>query len=220
MHRSIPVGLLAVALAAGCTLTSSENVKTRGIYARFVVTHDQNDEVWAQASLRVGGPLGTVVDLTGGEYVACNDQELTEWVEPITGYHWSASDVALAPSGAYVFDFVRLDETVTSEVTMPARPTILGTDPVDGVLTAGDRLAVTWDASDPGDQVTLSLQGPCIFGISEVRYDDDGAHTFTAAVADRDPALPEACALTLTVTRVNEGDVSPEYQGGTLVVVP
>ncbi len=211
----IGTSLLAATLAAlavgGCTLVNSEDIKTSGIWAYFALDHHADDRAVAWSVLRVGGALGTIVTMSGGEHLDCNDTRLREYVEPITSYHWYRAEVSPTFAG-YDFEFVRSDETVLTHLESAAPPVILGTTPVTEV-GPGEALTVTWDDSLPGDHVTASVSGSCIELRADSGLSDDGSHTFEP-LAPYDPLHPESCELTVTVTRVIDGAVNPAYDSG------
>lgn len=83
-----------LSLSGGCAVVESEDVKTSGMWAHFVIDHHPDDSVVAWAVLRVGGQTGTIIDLVGDDYMECNGTRMTEYVEAITNFHWNNS---LAP---------------------------------------------------------------------------------------------------------------------------
>ncbi|MFH2006568.1 MAG: hypothetical protein ABI333_08290 [bacterium] len=206
------VCLSAAGLVAGCSVTESTNVETSGIWARYVVEHDAQDRVTAWGTLRVGGPLGTIVDLVAGEHLEVNGTEMTEWYEPITDYHWSRAIVAPTADGRYDIDFVRTDSVVPSTVVMPERPTITDATPFDLVETH-DTLTVYWDNSAPGDAIEITVEGDCIERQEHDQVPETGEFT-TDPINDRTLAQTEDCLITVTVLRWVYGFVSSSFNAG------
>jgi hypothetical protein len=214
MHRTgmiLASATLAALLAEGCTLVDSEDIKTSGIWAYFSLDHHPDDSAVAWSVMRVGGTLGTIVTMSGGERIECNGTRLQEYFEPITGYHWYRTEVSPTLSG-YDFEFVRSDEDVLTHLESAAPPVILDLSP-SLEARAGDSLTVTWDDSVPGDSISVSVDGACIALQSEGVLADNGSYTFLP-LQDLDPLNPEACELTVTVTRVIDGEVNPAYDSG------
>jgi hypothetical protein len=147
-----------LSLSGGCAVVESEDVKTSGMWAHFVIDHHPDDQVVAWAVLRVGGQTGTIIDMVGDDYLEVNGTRMTEYVEVITNFHWNRAVITPDPDGIYDFTFNRVDETVTSYVTTPAFPTIISTVP-DITLNAGTNLEVTWDDTDPAHHVNFFLYG-------------------------------------------------------------
>ncbi len=198
--------------AGACETTESTNVKTSGIWARLLVKPGpEPGQVVCLAILRVGGSLGTVVDLTDGEYLSCNGMPMTEYYDPITNLHWSRAVVEESADGTYEIVFHRTDEEVSTLLVMPARPTILSVGPDGDALLFGVDNPVTWDASDPGDEVTLSVSGDCLDAFSASGLEDDGEEVI--ASEEIQPSQ-ESCLATVEVDRVLYGEVAPEFQGG------
>ncbi len=198
--------------AAACDTTESTNVKTSGIWAQFLVEPGpEPGQVACLAVLRVGGSLGTVVDLANGEHLSCNGVEMVEYYDPITNLHWSRALVDEAADGTYEIVFHRTDEDVSTVLVMPARPTVLSVGPDGDALLFGVDNEVTWDASDPGDEVSLKVTGDCLDAFSASGLDDDGEDVI--AKEEIQPSQ-ESCLATVEVDRVVYGEVAPEFQGG------
>jgi hypothetical protein len=202
----------ALGLASGCTIVDSTDVKTSGIWAHFVVEQSGDDTVWARGVLRVGGATGTIVDLSADEHLEVNGVRMTEWVEPITGYHWSRGSVSPDPGDQYDLAFVRIDEVVTTTLTLPALPAITGLDP-PAVVQTNERITVFWDHSEPGDGVDITVDGDCITGQSFQLLADTGSFE-TDWLEDASPAQPSDCQITVTVARENTRGVDPTFGGG------
>jgi len=202
-----------LSLSGGCAVVESEDVKTSGMWAHFVIDHHPDDQVVAWAVLRVGGQTGTIIDMVGDDYLEVNGTRMTEYVEAITNFHWNRAEISPDIDGIYEFTFNRVDETVTSYVTTPAFPTIISTVP-DITLNAGTNLEVTWDDTDPAHHVNFFLYGTCIVDIWELDVEDDGSYTFQESIQDADPQNPSDCTVTLELRRWIEGDVANEFKGG------
>jgi hypothetical protein len=202
-----------LSLTGGCAVVESEDVRTSGMWAHFVIDHHPDNRVVAWAVLRVGGQTGTIIDMVGDDYLECNGIRMTEYVEVITNFHWNRAEVVPDPQGIYEFTFHRVDETVTSYVTTPAFPTIINTVP-DITLNAGTNLQVTWDASDPAHHVNFFLWGTCIVDIWELDVEDDGSYTFQESIEDFDPQNPSDCTVSLELRRWIQGDVASDFKGG------
>jgi len=205
---------LAIAgLVTTCVITDSTNVKTSGIWARYTVEHDAHDTVTVRGVLRVGGSTGTIVDLTAGEHLEVNGTNMTEWVEPITNYHWSRAVLSPDVDGIYDIDFVRLDELVPSTVVVPDRPLISSLDPADVILSE-EVLTIYWDNSAPGDDVDLYIEGDCIESHAYYSEADSGMFVSDPIYDLPPPDLPVDCVLQVTIARNVVGSVNGAFQGG------
>jgi hypothetical protein len=208
----VATAAVLVPLAVGCSTTESENVKTSGIWARFEVDHYWDGEVICWGVLRVGGQSGTMVDLSGGEFLDCNGVLMDEYVEPVTDYRWTRAEVAEDPEGIYEFYFDRMnDADVSTIVEVAPAPFIDELVPSD-VVYGGEALSVYWDPTYPGDDIDIDVDGSCIENLDAVGVPDDGEYTFDAVVVD--PNVGGDCELEIIVTRNIHGSVNPAYQGG------
>ncbi len=203
--------LSTVLLFPACSVTDSENVKTSGIWANYRIEMNEAGDVYAYAVLRVGGATGTIVDLSGGEHMECNDVTLTEYVEPITNYHWSRAQVSEDTDGVYEFVFVRTDEEVSTMVELPDPPVIISVENED-TLTTEDDITVTWDDTIPGDYVNITLSGDCIDDFTDTMIPDDGSYSIQDIVYLA--TFQTECYLDLSISRVILGDVNPAFQSG------
>lgn len=209
--RSMIVCFLTMAImttATGCKEeepTDSEIVRTSYIWATFEVQHNLNDTVVARARLNVESRDGDSIKLTGGEYISCNGQVMADGNE----------QVPESPDSLYEFVYVRSDETIPTEIRVPAEPEIFGTNLVGNAVRSGDVLTVYWDASQPEEYVSIGLNGDCINTISANNVPDSGQYTFPT-IEERDIGNPSDCELVLTITRRNIGTVNPAFRGGTI----
>jgi hypothetical protein len=213
LGTTVLVCLAASGLGTGCVVTESTNIKTSGIWAHFTVEHDAHDSIIVRGVLRVGGSTGTIVDLSAGEHLEVNDTSMTEWVEPITNYHWSRVVLSPDPDGLYDIDFVRLDELVSSTILTPDRPTIDSLDPM-GVINTDEVLTVYWDDTHPGDDVDVYIDGDCIEDHWYALVADSGMFVSDPVVDLPAPDLPADCTLTVTIARNVVGSVNSAFQGG------
>jgi len=194
-------------------VSDSTDIKTSGIWARYTVEHNAHDSVTVRGELRVSSSVGNIVDLTAGEHLEVNGTNMTEWVEPITEYHWSRAVISPDPDGIYDIDFVRLDELVSSTILAPDRPYIASLDPGDVVYTE-EVLTINWDTGAPGDDVDIFIDGDCIEGHSYYGEADSGMFISDPIYDLPPPDLPADCVLTVTVKRNVVGSVNGAFGGG------
>ena len=79
----------------------------------------------------------------------------------------------------------------------------------------GAELSVLWDNESSEDMV-VSLSGDCISFYEETETSDSGSHVIPASwFAENDfESDSTSCPVTLTVNRILEGTVDPEFNGG------
>ena len=182
--------------------TDSENVNTSGLYAILRVTHQLDDTVSLSASLRVGGPTGTKVSLTGVDHWEVNGETFPPHL----------SEIAPTADNTYNLTFVRSDEQVTTALIAPARPTILSLTP--DKIRLSDRLTINWDATAPGDQLIISVTGECIKTQSFLPRDSDGTVT-TEPIVNSDAAeAPATCPVDVQIARITGFKVNSSFEGG------
>lgn len=212
MKRFLPLILACMVLASGCVVTESENVETSGMWAHFVIDHHPDDTVEAWAVLRVGGQLGTIIDLVGADQMQCNGTRMIEYIEPVTNMHWTRAEVAVDPDGLYDFEFIREDEYVVTTVETPDIPFI--TNPPDGdIVYPEEEIALMWDDLFPADHVNIWLFGECIHNQAELEVEDDGDYLMPP-LQDLDPQNPQDCSLYLELRRWQGGSVNQAFQDG------
>lgn len=208
----LAVVLVSILGTTACSTTESENVKTSGIWARFTVEHHPDGDVVCWAVLRVGGGTGTVIELSGGEHIRCNDIQMSEYFEPVTNFRWNRAIVPEDLDGIYDFLFVRTDEEINTSIVMPELPLIYDLFP-DDVVLEGEALTIYWDDEYPGDVVDINVEGSCIQNLSALSVADSGEYTFDAVLLSPD-TIETTCDLEIDVVRIIEDSVNPAYQGG------
>jgi len=203
-RRFFVVFICGTALASGgcAPRTDSENVETSGLYAILRVTHQLDNAVSLAASLRVGGPTGTKVSLSGADHWEVNGETFPPQL----------SHIAPTADNTYNLTFVRSDEQVTTTVIVPASPTILGLTP--DKVRYNDRMTIAWDATAPGDQLIISVTGECIKTQSFLPRDSDGTVT-TEPIVNSDAAeAPATCPVDVQIARITGFKVNSSFEGG------
>ncbi len=198
------------ASASACAVTPSHGLDTSDIWARYIVAHQGDGTVIAQAILRAGGPTGAIVDLTYGDYLEVNGAVMTEWIETVTNYQWSRATVPVTPDGAYEIVFVRRDEEVSTTVFEPALPRILGTEPAD-VVRQLEPLTVRWETSPADDGIEVRVEGDCVSNVMVANLPDTGSYT-TAALQASGAAAD--CEIDVRVVRSQTRGIDGAFLGG------
>ena len=215
-NRRLLATLFALAsilgLAPGCYVVDSEDIETTSIWAHFWLEQEGDEPVIARGELRVGGPLGSIVDLSGGEQLRVNGTRLAEWMDPITGYRWLRGIVPADPDGSYLVELVRTEEVLASAVEMPETPLILDTFPEELVQTM-DRITLWWDTSGAETSVDILVEGSCISTLSYQSVPDNGSFE-TDWVEEQNPAQPSDCPIKVSVSRGVTALVSSAFKGG------
>jgi hypothetical protein len=166
----------------------SEDVSTLDMHLDVQV---EDDGTVASVRLRLDGPDGALVLSEGDELTALADEvplELSEDAEHV----FSATGPA-APEVLSVL-LTRADERERIDVDVPPPLSLVGTG------TAADPIQLSWEAGPPGYELSVSVAGDCIRGISRVLSVDTGSYRIDPAELVADP--PGAgCPLQVTLTR-------------------
>lgn len=187
----------------GCKSTDSTNVKTSGIWVFYTAEQTADGQVTVEGSFWVDGPFGTSVRLADGEHIEVNGVRSSSSTKVI---------VDPSPDGIYTVVLVRTDERIASTIQMPETPTILKLDPPDGVVTSGQDLTITWDASAPveGPNLEVRVEGSC-FTTQQVLAQDTGELTTRRLNAS---AQSDGCAIDITLIRKEGRGVNKQFDGG------
>jgi hypothetical protein len=205
--------LLFVTGLWGCSVTESENIKTSGVWVHYKIEQRVDGEIYAWAVLKVGGSTGTIISMSGGEHMECNDITLPEYFDPITNYHWNRAVLGQEIDGLYDFNFIRIDEEISTILELPEVPVITELLPYSTIYE-GEDLTITWDSpvGSEGDYVDIWVTGVCIEDEYVAMVDDDGEYSVQGLVFK--PELTEDCLIDVAVHRFIEVDVNGAFQGG------
>ncbi|MBN1647847.1 MAG: hypothetical protein JW874_07430 [Spirochaetales bacterium] len=203
--------LLLCLLLFCCAFTDSENVETSGIWAAYSVEYRSESDIRVYAALRVGGPTGTVLTLSGEESIFCNGVRLTEGV-----LNYYANFDTPATDETYTFVFDRGEETVTDIIMVPESPGEVTTVP-ETDYNEWDALDVNWDNSG-SDRIQIVISGSDIYTYTGSPAGDTGTYTVNEPKGSGLTSIENANAgpISVSVRRVREGTVNTAYQGGVL----
>jgi hypothetical protein len=216
MARALILMSLAGALAlAGCTSTHSDNVKTQGMSASFVISgEDADQQVTARATFQVGS---TYVDLVGDDEVSCDGVKLGRDASILGSISYTALVPRKAPSGQYVFELSRDDGDYESYGTAPAL--VHMTAPAEGTTVAlSHPTTVKWAAAKNGS-LTLSAGAPgCV--ISDVFSPESDQSSYTVPASDLSfaPGEKGPCAGSIGVDRTIANAGSNAFESSSVEV--
>jgi hypothetical protein len=195
-----------------CSFTESENVETSGIWVSYTIRHESDSSIAVWAVFRVGGPFGTILQMSSGEYVTCNDVMLNQGI-----LNCYINFDTPAPDNTYTFAFHRTDETITTIVTTPASPDDVSTNPADN-YNEWDPLDVIWNSADSesGDLIELDISGTNIHSYSRSGITDNGSYTVNDPKGTGINSIDNGILspISVVVKRYHIGSVNEEYQGG------
>jgi len=207
------LGLILVAgLAAGCSKSLSSAIATSEIYATFAVNGNSSNEVECVAEFRVGGALGTYLELDGDDEVFCSDGtheiELDKNETFLNTVSYHGTGLTYGVGNTYQVIFRRKSESHTASAVLPQAMTV--TAPSGGNHTKGTPLPVTWNAgTSQGVSVTLDWTSGSYAQLVSSSDSDDGSDTLTAEQTETktsdNTAIKGNIPATVTVKRHTEG---------------
>ncbi|MBN2536336.1 MAG: hypothetical protein JXB88_25865 [Spirochaetales bacterium] len=204
------IGIVLLTLFFSCAVTESENVATSGIWASYAIEHQSDTKIVARATLRVGGPLGTILEMSSGEHITCNGVTLT-WA-----YFYYHTEFSTPASGnTYTFVFHREEETISTVVVVPDMPESVSTTP-SVIYNEWEPLTINWTAGGSGDLVEVQITGTDIYPYTQSTISDTGSvivnDTEGSGVISIDNAV--VSPLSVVVKRYRTDSVNSVYQGG------
>lgn len=230
------IGLIALFALGVCGCKNekveSEDIRTSGIWASFVVTATGNGKSSVESELRVGGGSGTIVELTGEDKLVCTVGDTKKTLNK-DGNFYKYTFTGDEGNTTFVFAFNRSDEDETapnSNVTLPDPFTITGVTSTQEV-SRGAQLVVAWEPSATFDSTHWELDGDCLFPTNG-KVTTDGALTLSGAdfnptltaeegVKSGDPSKSN-CTAKLCIERKRLGTLDPafaEEEGGEIYAI-
>lgn len=190
-------------------------IRTRGMYAKYEALATGNGKTGLTAELRVGGDDGTFVVLEpGDELIASADGDGDkEMASQNDGKQYTASFSTDEEGTEFNIAFERAedDPAPDSRVALPA-PFTLSLEEDEAKVQRGNSVSISWD--EGSGEVEWSVEGDCIWS-RDGTTDDDGDFEIPAdeiEVTGTDEG--ETCEVTITLERVNRGEVDPAFEEG------
>ncbi len=208
----------ALTVVAGCSTVASGDLHTSGIIAHISVAATSSG-AQVIADLTAGGTTSVELGPKDSLVATSGTQHVTLRESTLFGLHEYAATLPVTPRpGTLVRVELRRadDEPASSSVHLPG--------PV-GVRAphAGARVSRSHDLQvvvGPGPgAIRVDWKGSCV-GTGEIRFEEGGPAVVPAgslqkvAPASGAPAVPDACDVTLSVTRVLDGRLAASYKRG------
>ena len=230
MMRNRPAFALTTAafatLLAGCfEAVDSTEISNDALYGNVALVSRDGVSTEVTATLSVGGPLGTDVELKNGDRLVASAQgqsvTLMHESEMFGGHRYVGSLPRGSENVAFSVDYLRGDTSSqaqgcgrTSAVgsfAIMARPFELS--PMMSQARLGNPVNVAWSNGGSGE-LSLSVRGACIHG-GIVSVPDTGfAVLDRSIVAPADPANPSACSVQVVARRCVAGQPSSGFGKG------
>jgi hypothetical protein len=215
--------LLALASAltlVGCLVTSSTDIETADIYARFVAESPVADTIEIQAELRQKDENGTAISLDEGDLLKATVNGTTLEVEhAITSYSARFSDLAATAGVKVQVALERASKASASDssVSLPD-PFAIDAPASDAAHSRASDLVVSWSPTASSGLMKLDLSGGCFETVTEELATDSGSFTVSAGrFKTKDGMADVTCDATLRVTREVEGAIDPAFAGGSSI---
>ncbi len=223
----LTTGLLALAqILTACSDTTSDNIKTSGLYSNYSVTNNTGSRagtVHCQAVFHVGGSTGTYVILNSGDSVTCNGQGMSYSKDPILNQVVYSLDVPATADGNYNIVLSRPNEgPYASSVRLPA-----GIQPLAPTINTnihkGTAFNVQWVANTTSSSsMSISLSyyyqenGETVQAIAyaPTSQPESGSAWFTSSDTAGNPSATGTWPATLTLSRTNFGSMASGLNGG------
>ncbi len=225
MKRFLGACLALVFVLVGCAKSLSGAIATSEIYMVAAVEGDSSGSAACVVSLRVGGGLGTYLELSGTDELYCSDGtqtvELSKTTDLLGMVEYSTDDLAYTPGATYTVIFKRSEtESHTSTAVLPTAVAV--TAPTSGASqTKGQTMAVTWTAgTSQGVRLGISWTSGTVSSTLERTDSDDGAYTFAATDTETSDTkgvlISGNVPATVSVTRYVSGTVASTIKGGSM----
>lgn len=215
IRKFSPLVLLILLITfTGCSSTTSDNIKTSGMYALFTIEAKYGKEsVDARASLQVGGITGSYIELIGDDAIYCDDVKLSIRKPGIGIIDYVGTLPSKKAGEKYVFKFKRKDEEHIIEVTQLQVVNIKR--PVQSeIFKIGQDITVQWEPKST-ENINLSLDGSCIEPVDKYFSTDNGEYVISGnAIIFDDTEDAKRCTANLYIKRWISSGVPSAFDGG------
>ncbi|HRI70305.1 MAG TPA: hypothetical protein PK156_39005 [Polyangium sp.] len=208
---SLCLGLLMLSACTAETV-DSKNIRTGGIVAILMASSTSDSATSVTAALKVGGTgSNTYVDLSGGDriFAVANDNRV-EMEAQGTGTYQTDFNTA-AENTEFIVDLQREtdDDAPLSTGLLPGPFTFQVPTMSTSRMQA---LTITWSPSGSTDDMTMELNGTCIFNRTIDIPGDTGSHMIEpGTLASVNPDKPETCDITVDMKRSRNGTVDAAF---------
>jgi hypothetical protein len=207
--------VLLTAVTAGCRQeVESTDVRTSGVYPVVDVLAEGTGTSRVTVKLKVGGPASnTFLELTGDDQLTATAAGSTRDLDSSGTVSYAATFQTEA-AGPFVIGFLRgPDDTdaPTTTVNLP-EPFTMALDATEISRAAAD-LTIVWTAGGAGN-IEETVSGSCIQTIFETIPDDGTATISRDRIRPHDGHTGDSCTVTVTLARVQSGQVDPAFTEG------
>lgn len=227
MKKHLITSIVGLALAAcSSETTTSDNVDTAGIWAGLeLVTSGVNTGVTAE--FNVGGRNGTNLILSSGDRVvvyAGNQSVQLEQDSDFLDIDYEGTIPIASDNAEFRVALERSSATSANNSTVRLPPNFeIFTPQAFSHFSEVALLDVTWGPSNPGSTVEIHASATCPnpqdntqnLSFSEVvNTEDDGSYSSNILSQLTDADTDAGCDLSITIERVNSGDLDPAFTEG------
>lgn len=198
----------------GCSSTTSDNIKTSGIYAIFTIESQTGSaNVVAKATLQVGGITGSYIKLVDDDKLFCDDKELSMYDSKIGPIEYKAQIPKKNAGEKYVFKFKRKDEEHLIELVQLKDINVIQPNQSQNFKITQD-IKLKWEPISTED-MDISIDGDCIDPYTKNLSADNGEFLIPKGtlIFDEDSETNQ-CPAIITVRRYKSTDVPKAFEGG------
>ncbi len=222
--------LVAAPLLVACTNIDSDDLDTDAMNPTIHVRSTEGDAGSSvSVVLHVGSSPTTFVELQGDDTLTASAGEQTVTLEghELIGLVTYTGNLDTKAAGDVVtVAFTRTEEgkasAPDSHVTL-TDPLALSAPAGGAVASRAADLEVAWTTEDSDDQVSVSWSGGCVVEGSRDVTGDAATLTLEAGTIvkreqgeNEEEPVPDACDVTLTVSRGRDGEVDQAFGGGSI----
>jgi hypothetical protein len=219
--RKLSLGVVSASLflsmTAGCRQeVESTDIRTSGVYPVVDVLAEGTGSSRVNVRLKVGGPVSnTYLELIGEDELSATVGNETKVLDGSGQVSYAATFTG-EDAREFVIAFLRGPEDTdapATTVTLPA-PFTVTLEPREISRATAD-VTFTWTTSgSSGGNMELSLSGSCI-ELIVMTIPDDGSATITRdQLRVLDGHSGDNCTVTVTLARIQSGQVDPAFTEG------
>ena len=225
MTKTTATGLamLLAATTTACSTKSASDFETSEMNAHMSAVATGDGETRVEVSLHDPSALMTFLQLTAGDEleatVGSQTKQLSELSVLGSVTYRATFDTDAAETEVRV-RLTREDATSApdSSVRLPAPFTLQAL--ASESFSRAQPFTVSWSSAPNPDPMSLAISGECIesysadLGTGSASFTVPAGALVKAVAQEGGQAIPDQCAITLTVTRTRQGNVDRAFHGG------
>ncbi|MBI5497934.1 MAG: hypothetical protein HY904_23225 [Deltaproteobacteria bacterium] len=224
--QRVLAGLFALSLGSACTTEVSDDIATRDMDAKIVVTHKGGATADVSVTLRKADTAATFIDLANSDKLeathSAETHELTR--TSLLGFITYATTFSAQPAdaAAFVVSFTRTGSfpsapSSSAELPVPFTLGAINDHGAQGLSRAAEDLVLTWTSDISADTLELLVAGTCFDNYTRTLDPQTLGTTVTRGTLRKASGdQTETCDATVTLTRSRPGTLDPAFGGGSV----